>query len=45
MLLLGAHRMSTVKLFSVCDMVLNDLSITFIPTEVSRHSRKGKPYA
>ena len=24
-------------------MVLNDLSVTFIPTEVLKHSRKGKP--
>ena len=40
-LLLGAHRISTVKLFSVSNMVLNDLSVTFIPTEVLEHSRKG----
>ena len=25
-------------------MVLNDLSVTFIPTTVFRHSRKGKPF-
>ena len=43
LLLLGAHRSSTVKLFSVSNMVLNDLSVTFIPTEVLKHSRKGKP--
>ena len=43
LLLLGAHRISTVKLFSVSNMVLNDLSVTFIPTEVLKHSRKGKP--
>ena len=24
-------------------MVLNDLSVTFIPTEVLKHTRKGKP--
>ena len=24
-------------------MVLNDLSVTFIPAEVLKHSRKGKP--
>ena len=32
-----------VKLFSKSNMVLNDLSVTFIPTEVLKHSRKGKP--
>ena len=25
-------------------MVLNDLSATFIPTTVFKHSRKGKPF-
>ena len=24
-------------------MVLNDLSVTFMPTEALKHSRKGKP--
>ena len=24
-------------------MVLNEVSVTFIPTEVLKHSRKGKP--
>ena len=44
LLLLGAHRLSTIKLFSINNMVLNDLSVTFIPTdEVLKHSRKGKP--
>ena len=43
LLLLGAHRISTVRLFSVFNMVLNDLSVTFILTEVLKHSRKGKP--
>ena len=42
MLLLGAHRSSTVKLFSVFNMVLNNLSVTFIPTEVLKHSAEGK---
>ena len=42
-LLLGAHRISIVKLFSMSNMVLNDLSLTFIPTEVSKHIRKGTP--
>ena len=41
-LLLGAHRISTVKLFSMSNLVLNDLSVTFIPTEVLKHFRKGK---
>ena len=44
LLLLYAYRISTVKLFSVSNMVLNDLSVTFIPTEVLKHSRKGKPF-
>ena len=43
LLLLDAHRINTVKLFSECSMVLNHLPITFIPTEVLRHSREGKP--
>ena len=43
LLLLGARSISTVKLFSVSNMVLNDLSVTFILTEVLKHSRKGKP--
>ena len=43
MLLIGAHRISTVKLFSASNMVLNDLPVTFIPTEALKHSRKGKP--
>ena len=33
LLLLGAHRIITVKLFSVSNIVLNELSVTFIPTE------------
>ena len=41
LLLLGAHIISSVKSFSVSNMVLNDLSVTFIPTEVLKHSRKG----
>ena len=43
LLLLGAHRLSTIKLFCINNMLLNDLSVTFIPTEVLKHSRKGKP--
>ena len=42
LLLLSAHRISTVKIFSVSNMVPNDLSVTFIPTEVLNHSRKSK---
>ena len=42
LLLLGAHRLSTIKLFSINNIVLNDLSVTFIPTEVLKHSKKGK---
>ena len=43
LLLLGAHRLSTIKLFCINNMFLNDLSVTLIPTEVLKHSRKGKP--
>ena len=43
LLLLDAHRINTVNLFSECSMVLNHLPITFISTEVLRHSREGKP--
>ena len=32
----------TIKLLSI-NMVLNDLSVTFVPTEVLKHSGKGKP--
>ena len=42
LLLLGTHRLSTIKLFCINNMVLNDLSVTFLPTEVLKHSRKGK---
>ena len=42
LLLLGAHRLSTIKLFCINNMVLNDLSVTFMATEVLKHSRKGK---
>ena len=45
LLLLGAHRLSTIKLFSINNMVLNDLSVTFLPIDVFQHSRKGKPRA
>ena len=34
LLLLGAPRLSTIKLFSINNIVLNDLSVTFLPTEV-----------
>ena len=34
---------STVKLFSMSTMILIDLSVTFIPTEVLKHSTKSKP--
>ena len=43
LLLLGAHRLSTVKSFCINNMVLNDLSVTFIPSEVLKHSRKCNP--
>ena len=43
LLLIGAHRISTVKLFSVSNMVLNEVSVTSTPTEVLKHSRKGTP--
>ena len=39
---LGAHRLSAIKLFSINDMVLIDLLVNFLPTEVLKHSRKGK---
>ena len=42
LLLLGTHRLSTIKLFCINNMVLNDVSVTFLPTEVLKHSRKGK---
>ena len=32
LLLLMAHRLSTIKLFCINNVVLNDLSVTFIPT-------------
>ena len=42
LLLLSAHRINTVKLFSMSNLVLNDLSVTFVPTEVLKYFRKGK---
>ena len=43
LLLFGAHRFGTIKLFSVSNMVSNDLSVTFTTTKVLKYSRKGKP--
>ena len=43
LLLLGAHSLCTINLFCINNMVLNDLLVTFIPTEVLKHSRKDKP--
>ena len=43
LLLLGAHRLNTIKLFSINSTALNELSVTLTPTEVLNHSRKGKP--
>ena len=43
LLLLGAPRLSTIKIFRINNMILNDLSVTFIPTEVLKHSMRGKP--
>ena len=43
LLLLGAHRLSTIALFSVDHMILNDLSVTFSPTGVLKQSRDGTP--
>ena len=40
--MLRAHKLSTIKLFCINNMVLNDLPVTFIPTEVPKHSRKDK---
>ena len=42
LLLLGAHKLSTIKLFRI-NMVLNDLSVPLISTEVLKYSRKDKP--
>ena len=42
MLLFGAYRLNCVKLFRVPNMVLNGITVTFIPTTVFKHSRKGK---
>ena len=42
-LLLGVHTLRTNKLFSINDMALNDLSVTYVPAEVLKHSRKCKP--
>ena len=44
LLLLCAHKSSAVNFFRVSHMVLNDLSVIFIPTEVLKNSRKGKPF-
>ena len=33
----------TIKLLCINNTVLNDLSVTFIPTEVLKDSRKDKP--
>ena len=41
--MLVTHRISTAKLFSVSNMVLNYLSVAFVTTEVLKLSRKGTP--
>ena len=40
--MLRVHRLGTMKLFCINNIVLNDLSVTFIPTEVLKHSRRDK---
>ena len=42
LLLLGVHRLSTIKLFSIKNMLLIFLLLNILPTEVLKHSRKGK---
>ena len=39
----AAWGSQAIKLFCINNMVLNDLSVTFIPTAVLKHSRKDKP--
>ena len=43
LLLLGGHRLNTIKLFNINNMVLNDLSVTFLPTEVLKHFINDNP--
>lgn len=43
LLLLAADRFSTIKQFSINNMVVNDLPVTFLSTEVLKYSRKRKP--
>lgn len=43
LLLLDAHRISTIKLFSVNNLILNNLSATFMLTEVLKHLSKDNP--
>ena len=33
----SVHRITTIKLFSVNNIILNNLSATFLPTEVLKH--------
>ena len=42
LLLLGVHRLSTIKMLEVDFMIINDISVTFIPKVVLKHSRKGE---
>ena len=43
LLLLNAHRISTIELFSVNNLILNNLSATFMLTEVLKHLSKDNP--
>ena len=43
LLLLEAHKPSTICMFTVDNMTLNDMSVTLLPNKVLKHSRKGRP--
>ena len=42
LLLLGGQRMNTIKSFHIYRMFLTDISVTFCPANVLKHSRKSK---
>ena len=42
LLLLGGQRMNTIKSFHIDRMFLTDISVTFCPANVLKHSRKSK---
>ena len=42
LLMFGQHRRSTIVLFAVGNMTLNNMSVNFLPNQVLKNFRKGR---